>query len=318
MVDAHSELMTQYPWGSRAPCRTRATTHRTRAPSTAARSCSATPDSCRGEARDHSYTAIVGSNREPRAPRLGPGHYGPFGAGRRCAADQTPPPMPSECDDGPFGRGTGGRLRYKREASRARLAPRSGSPSPARTTRSPRRAAEFGRLIADPRGCSRDKRAARERLGALVEVVLPGNERLQRVDRVGQAEPRRPDPGREGPGDPLGDQGKEWTSEGACRASRWVGAGFPDYPWLFGIDGEYTAHARVALGQFGPIKDHMRALRDISELLSDGSGVVVHEVVADGSDLVRQGPAQRRTRRRARRSTTSTPTRSSSSRAPSR
>ncbi len=27
----------------------------------------------------------------------------------------------------------------------------------------------------------------------------------------------------------------------------------------------------------------MRALRDVSDILNDGSGVVVHEVVADGS-----------------------------------
>ena len=61
---------------------------------------------------------------QPRAAwtaRTGPGYYGPFGPGRRCAGDQTPAPMPSECDDGPFGHGTGGRLRY-RVASR-----RSGS-----------------------------------------------------------------------------------------------------------------------------------------------------------------------------------------------
>ena len=31
---------------------------------------------------------------------------------------------------------------------------------------------------------------------------------------------------------------------------RWFGAGFPDYPWLFGTDGEYTAYAAVASGQF--------------------------------------------------------------------
>ncbi len=79
------------------------------------------------------------------------------------------------------------------------------------------------------------------------------------------------------------DQGKKWEPVGSLDRMRWIGAGFPDYPWLFGVDGEYTAHASVALGQFGPIKDHMRALRDISDDLSDGSGVVVHEVVADGS-----------------------------------
>ena len=39
----------------------------------------------------------------------------------------------------------------------------------------------------------------------------------------------------------------------------------------------------MALGQFEPIEDHLRALRDISEILNPGTGVVVHEAVADGS-----------------------------------
>jgi hypothetical protein len=66
-------------------------------------------------------------------------------------------------------------------------------------------------------------------------------------------------------------------------SARWIGAGFPDYPWIFGTDAEYTSFASVALGQFAPIEDHMRALRDISEILNPGSGVVVHESVSDGS-----------------------------------
>src|SRR4029079_4816308 len=65
-----------------------------------------------GEGGNHSYTAIVGSDRAPQgAGVIGPGHYGPFGAGRVCPGDLTDP-MPSPCDDGPFGKGTGGRLRY--------------------------------------------------------------------------------------------------------------------------------------------------------------------------------------------------------------
>jgi hypothetical protein len=62
---------------------------------------------------------------------------------------------------------------------------------------------------------------------------------------------------------------------------RFLGAGFPDYPWLFGTDGEYTAFASV--GQFEPIKDHLRALKEVSDILNNGSGKVVHEVVTDGS-----------------------------------
>ena len=64
---------------------------------------------------------------------------------------------------------------------------------------------------------------------------------------------------------------------------RFRGAGWPDYPWLFATDGEYTSFASVALGQFEPTMDHMRALRDISEIANERSGKVVHEVVTDGS-----------------------------------
>jgi hypothetical protein len=59
--------------------------------------------------------------------------------------------------------------------------------------------------------------------------------------------------------------------------------GFQDYPWLFATDGEYTAFASVALGQFEPIADHLRALRDVSRALNGASGKVVHEVVSDGT-----------------------------------
>ena len=113
MVDVHSELMTQYPWGFAGTVPNASDN----AQDTGAfedgtlvfRDTGRLP----GEERDHSYTAIVGSNRTPLdTASLGPGHYGPFGAGRRCAADQTPAPMPSQCDDGPFGRGTGGQLRF--------------------------------------------------------------------------------------------------------------------------------------------------------------------------------------------------------------
>ena len=64
---------------------------------------------------------------------------------------------------------------------------------------------------------------------------------------------------------------------------RWLGAGWPDYTWLFGTDGEYTAFAAVAAGQFEPIKDHLRALRDVSEIVNEGSGKIVHEVTPDGA-----------------------------------
>jgi glycogen debranching enzyme len=71
--------------------------------------------------------------------------------------------------------------------------------------------------------------------------------------------------------------------EGDLAQIRFLGAGFPDYPWLFGTDGEYTAFASVGVGQFEPIKDHLRALRRVSLIDNGNSGKVVHEVVTDGA-----------------------------------
>ena len=281
-VDAHSELMTQYPWSEKGKVPNASDNAPDRAWTSRRKVIFRDTGQLPGEPRNHSYTAIVGSNRKPRALRVGPGHYGPFGAGRRCTAEQKPEPLPRECDDGPFGRGTGGRLRYKlklpaRGSASVWIAV-AGSDNSIAEARS-----QFGRLIAAPKRLLANKRAARERLGRRSRLVLPGNELLQRSIEWGKQNLADLTQTAKGLEIRWADEGKQWTFEGDVPRVRWVGAGFPDYPWLFAVDGAYTAHASVALGQFGPIKDHMRAVRDISELLSDGSGVVVHEVVADGS-----------------------------------
>ena len=69
---------------------------------------------------------------------------------------------------------------------------------------------------------------------------------------------------------------------GTVAKARWFGAGWPDYPWLFATDGEYTGFAAVASGQFATIKNHLRALRDVSLVANGSSGKVVHEVTSDG------------------------------------
>jgi hypothetical protein len=80
------------------------------------------------------------------------------------------------------------------------------------------------------------------------------------------------------------DEGRQYPPPlGTVSRIRFVGAGFPDYPWLFATDGEYTAFASVAVGQFEVIEDHARALRDVSRILNGASGKVAHEVVGDGS-----------------------------------
>jgi hypothetical protein len=124
----------------------------------------------------------------------------------------------------------------------------------------------------------------RERANALSEVSLPGNPLLARSvawskqmlaaseQRVNDLQLRAVNAGQAYP-----------PPAGTLKSMRWLGAGWPDYTWLFGTDGEYTAFAAVAAGQFGPIKDHLRALRDVSEIVNEGSGKIVHEVTPDGA-----------------------------------
>jgi hypothetical protein len=282
MVDAHSELMTQYPWGF-AGISPHASEN---APDTGSvdRGSLVFRDTGRltGESANHSYTAIVGSNRDSLSGTTGPGHYGPFGQGRSCTAEQTPAPMPSECDDGPFGHGTGGQLRYEvrvpdRGSTTVWIAA-AGSENSVSEARS-----EFKRLTADPQGLLADKQRSRKSLARWSKLKLPGDTTLQNSIEWGKQ--NLADLTQQATNLDLRwtNQGKEWTHTGSLASMRWIGAGFPDYPWLFGVDGEYTAHAAVTLGQFGPIEDHMRALRAISDQLSNRSGVVVHEVVPNGS-----------------------------------
>jgi hypothetical protein len=165
-VDAHSELMTQYPWGfdGTVPNAT------DNAPDTASfddrtlmfRDTGRLP----GETADHSYTAIVGSNRTPVAGSTGPGGYGAFGEGRRCTATQTPAPMPRECDDGPFGRGTGGRLEYEVRVRAGGTAALAGSRWPARRAPRPRRGASSAGWPARPAACSSSSSARARRSAA--------------------------------------------------------------------------------------------------------------------------------------------------------
>jgi hypothetical protein len=281
MVDAHSELMTQYPWGFGGTVPNASDNAPDRASFDRRTLVFRDTGQLPGEAENHSYTAIVGSDRKPKTGTTGPGHYGPFGAGRSC--DPTPPDeMPSECDDGPFGRGTGGQLRYKVEvkgqsSETVWIAVAGSENSPGEAS------AAFARLTDDPERLLSRKRASRAALGRWSRVVLPGNRQLQ--DSIEWGKQNLADLTQKATDLEIRwtNEGTQWTREGEVPEIGWVGAGFPDYPWLFATDGEYTAHASVTLGQFESIKDHMRALRDISDVLNDGSGVVVHEAVADGS-----------------------------------
>ena len=119
------------------------------------------------------------------------------------------------------------------------------------------------------------------------QLSLPGDPLAAERDRLGQAEPRRPHP------DARTDLQIRWTNQGKQfpraaghrrRSASWIGAGFPDYPWIFATDGEYTAFAAVALGQFeadqGPPARAARHLRRPQRPLRRGRRT---RSVSDGS-----------------------------------
>ena len=70
---------------------------------------------------------------------------------------------------------------------------------------------------------------------------------------------------------------------GSLPSIRFEGAGFPDYPWMFATDQEYTMFALLAAGQFTTAEDGLRSLAAVSDIANNKSGKVVHETVTDGS-----------------------------------
>ena len=268
-MDAHSELMSAYPWGWTTPNAGQANQ----------------PDTGSYGAglltfRDNDFAAVVGSSAKPVSHALGQNHRGPQDPAVVCPGDGAAPTAL---------RRLGVRQGHRRPAElldlaacRARRRP-CGSRSPARTRGSAAARAEYRRAAQDPARALRSKVDSRQSLAGNTVVDLPGDRLLQQsidwskqnlADSVQEAhdlELRDTDEGRAYP-PPVGTLAK----------ARWFGAGFPDYPWLFGTDGEYTAYAAVAAGQFEPIKAHLKALRDISEVLNASSGKVVHEVVSTG------------------------------------
>ncbi len=276
-VNAHSELLSAYPWGWTTPNQAAFNL-----PDTGAfvdgRNLlfqeTGTPPVAGAPA--HDWAALVGSTITPDNHRLGPNFRGPQDPAVICGD-----PTPAVCDDGPFGKGTGGELTYTLDLAHGdrtvwfAVAGSDQGVSPAST--------ELDRALADPAGALARKVASRATVAAHSRVDLPGDPLLARsvewskqnlADSVQEARNLRLF---------ASHEGKEYPPPaGTLPVARWVGAGWPDYPWIFATDGEYTAFASVASGQFDPIKGHLRALRDISDIVNARSGKVVHEVTPDG------------------------------------
>ncbi|MDQ3783638.1 MAG: glycogen debranching protein [Actinomycetota bacterium] len=282
-VDAHSELMGAYPWGETDPSQTDfnledSAQFRNGALVFRERGTPPVPNAPR-----HNWASLVASNLPPSGHRIGSGFRGPQGPPVICPVSTSDAPQPDRCDDTEYGKGAGGRLLYDVSV------PAGGTKTVWFAVAGSDRGVfpAFGELKAaldHPRAALEAKIAHRRTLARRTRLYVPGDPLLARgiqwskqnladsVQRARGLAIRETNAGVNYP-----------APEGTLEEARWLGAGFPDYPWLFGTDGEFTAFASVAVGQFAPIKDHLRALRDSSRIVNGSSGKVVHEVVGDGS-----------------------------------
>jgi hypothetical protein len=273
-VQTHSELMSVYPWGETTP--SQLTFNQPDTAAFARRSLVFTEPG-------HNWGAAVGSARKPTSHRTGDGFRGPQADVVCGPSGPGTPATPDRCDDTAYGKGKGGELTYKIKLRRSGRTTVwfgvAGSEAGAAGARG-----ELAKLLRDPAGALRAKLRERKALARHTRLDLPGDRLLARgiewskqnlADSVQEArdlELRETNAGKNYP-PPVGTLPKV----------RFIGAGFPDYPWLFATDGEFTAFASTALGQFEPIEEHMRALKRVSQIVNHGSGKVVHEVVTDGS-----------------------------------
>jgi hypothetical protein len=283
-VDAHSELMGQYPWGFTGVT-PNASDNIADEGTFDGRHLQFTDDGALPGAPVHHYAALVGTSLAPESGEIGDQFWGPQ-PGHRCTGTEPgapAEPKPSQCDDGPFGRGTGGRLTYALSlpagGSRTVWLGVAGSDdglAPARR--------ELDRLLRAPAAQLAAKVAHRQRLARMTRLSLPGDRLVQDAVEWGKQNLADLTQRAEDLQIRWTDQGKQFPPPlGTVPEATWIGAGFPDYPWIFGTDAEYTAFAAVSVGQFEAMKANLRTLRDISDVLNEGSGVVVHESVADGS-----------------------------------
>ncbi|MDQ6849105.1 MAG: glycogen debranching protein, partial [Actinomycetota bacterium] len=282
-MDAHSELMSVYPWGETKPSQLQANL-----PDTGSYQHGRLVFRDRGtppipNSTSHSWAAVVGSSVKADAHKLGANFRGPQSGDIVCGpSGPGTPPTPPRCDDTAYGKGTGGELGYRLDVPNGRRTvwfSVGGSDHGLGAATHNQAAA-----LSDPAGLLREKITQRMNLAARTAVSLPGDPLLaqsvqwskqnladarQRADalqlRVTNAGTRYPAP------------------TGTLPSARWIGAGWPDYPWIFGTDGEYTAFPAVASGQFASIENHLRTLQQISDIVNHKSGKVIHETTPDGS-----------------------------------
>jgi hypothetical protein len=279
-VDAHSELMKVYPWGATTPSQSTYNLPDTGSVSGGSLLFREDGRPPVAHAETHHYAALVGSTTAPVSTSLGPDHRGPQDPPIVCSTTGGDEPG-HPCDDTAFGKGTGGQLRYDVQVpagGRTVWFAVAGSDRSVRAARAAQAAA-----LRHPAVLLRETVVGRRAVAQDTRVALPGDRLLQRsvewskqnlAESVQEARDLRIRVTHAGTTYPA--------PSGTVADARWIGAGFPDYPWLFATDGEYTAFAAVAAGQFRSIEDHLRALKAVSLVANGNSGKVVHEVTSDG------------------------------------
>lgn len=228
-VDAHSELMSAYPWGTTKPGQA---TENLRYTGSFIRNQLLFRD--HGKARNtasHDWAAVVGSSLTPVSHALGAGHRGPQGSVVCPAGGQKSP-----CDDSVYGRGTGGRLTYRVKVpagGRTVWFAVSGSDHGVAAAQR-----EQQRALADPAAALAAKIASRSAVAGRTSVDLPGDPRLAQsvewskqniADARQQAEDLRLRATHEGTTYP--------PPSGTLKTAKWLGAGWPDYPWILSRGG---------------------------------------------------------------------------------
>ena len=283
-MQTHSELMSIYPWGETKPYDQRVFN----LPDAAAYRDGALVFTERGrpvpEAETHDWAAAVGSRLQPTGHRTGADFRGPQDPAVICpASGPDAPEQPARCDDTEYGKGRGGELTYEVKLPKSGRTTVwfgvAGSESGADDAR-----AELRRMLSDPAQSLRDKIREREALQRHTQLELPGDPLL--AEGIDWSKQNLADSVQEARGLEIRETnaGKNYPApQGTLDRARFLAAGFPDYPWLFATDGEFTAFASVALGQFEPIKEHLRALRRASLIDNPTSGKVIHELITDGS-----------------------------------
>jgi hypothetical protein len=283
-VDAHSELMGQYPWGFTGVT-PNASENLPDTGSFNGQDLVFTDNGALPGTPTHHYAALVGTSLKPDSGVIGHQFWGPQ-PGHVCTGTEPGAPenpKPSACDDGPFGRGTGGQLTYTlslpTRGSRTIWLAVAGSDQGLGDAQR-----QLAQTLRNPTAHLAAKIASRQQLAQQTQLSLPGDRLVQNAIDWGKQNLADLTKSAQNLQIRWTNQGKQFPApSGTVPEATWIGAGFPDYPWIFATDAEYTAFAAVAVGQFQAIEDHMRALRDISDILNNRSGVVVHETVSDGS-----------------------------------